>query len=156
MTSKQPHARNLRKGRYSQAGLDYFLTASVAGRRCIFTAPARAMIVLDTIRWLHDAQRLFVDAAVVMPDHLHLAGQLGESPLCDVMHTLKSYSAQRLINAGVASPVWQKGYFDHALRDDEDYRIRVRYLIENPLRAGLVERIEDYPYLILPRWWGDC
>ena len=88
-----------------------------------------------------------------MPDHLHMAGQLGEGTLCRVMHTLKSYSANRLASAGVATPVWQRGYHDHALRDDEDYRVRVRYVVENPIRAGLVRQVDDYPYLILPRWW---
>ncbi len=88
-----------------------------------------------------------------MPDHVHLAGQLGESSLSNVMHTLKSYTANRLADLGVAAPVWQPGYHDHALRDDEDYSVRIQYLIDNPVRVGLVERIEDYPYFILPTWW---
>ncbi len=153
MPLTRPHARNLRRGRYSQAGLYYFLTTSVAGRRRIFNVPGRAVIVLEAIRWLHDTRRLSVDAAVVMPDHLHLAGQLHKDSLSNVMHSLKSYTAKRLTGAGVLAPVWQKGYYDHALRDDEDYRVKVRYLIENPLRAELVGRVEDYPYLVLPRWW---
>ena len=55
----------------------------------------------------------------------------------------------------VKTPVWQEGYYDHGLRDDEDYRAGVRYVMQNPIRAGLVRRVEDYPYIILPRWWGD-
>ncbi len=154
MACSKPHAGNLREGRYSQPGLYYFLTASVAGRRRIFTNRHRAMLVLDAIRWLHAADRFMVDAAVVMPDHLHLVGQLGESTLAKVMHTLKSYSAHSLSVAGVETPVWQKGYHDHGLRDDEDYRARVQYVLQNPLRAGLVQRVEDYPYVILPDWWN--
>jgi REP element-mobilizing transposase RayT len=153
VASRRPHARNLRKGRYSQPGLYYFLTASVAGRRRLFSQNDRAMIVLNAIRWLHNAHRFMVDAAVVMPDHLHLAGELGDSTLSQVMHTLKSYTAHRLADAGADTPVWQKGFHNHALRGNEDYRIRVRYLLENPLRAGLVKRIDDYPYKILPTWW---
>ena len=130
----------------------YFLTTSVAGRQPIFTDRECAIIVLDTVRWLRDASRFFVDAAVVMPDHLHLAGQLGESTLANVMHTLKSYSANRLASRGVGAPIWQRGYHDHALRDDEDYEVRIRYLLDNPKRAGLVQRVEDYPYLIVPGW----
>ena len=155
MAITQPHSRNLREGRHSKAGLYYFLTTSVAGRRRIFTQRGRAETVLDAIRWLHNAGRFFVDAAVVMPDHLHLAGQLGEGTLARVMHTLKSYTARRLVTTGVEPPVWQDGYHDHALRDDEDYRVRVRYLIDNPLRAGLVKQAERYPHVILPSWWID-
>ncbi len=116
--------------------------------------------MLDAIRWLHAAKRFVVDAAVVMPDHLHLVGQLGEGsrqdapPTLDkVMHTLKSYSAHRLAAAGVEVPVWQDGFYDHGLRDDEDYRIKVRYVLQNPVRAGLEGRVEDYRYVILPDWW---
>ncbi len=155
MANSKPHASNLRKGRYSQLGHYYFLTACVAGRRQVFTSRNHAMIVLNAIRWLHAAERFIVDGAVVMPDHLHLVGQLGEGTLAKVMHTLKSYSAHRLAAAGVETPVWQNGYHDHGLRDDGDYRVRVQYLLQNPLRAGLVQRVEDYPYVILPDWWDD-
>lgn len=155
MVPRKPHASSLRKGRHSKSGVYYFLTTSVAGRRRIFTNRNRALIVLDAIRWLHAADQFIVDAAVVMPDHLHLVGQLGESTLARVMHSLKSYSANSLARTGVESPVWQEGYYDHGLRDDEDYRVRVRYVLENPLRAGLVHRVEEFPYVILPGWWGE-
>ena len=161
MARLHPHARNLRSGRHSQPGCYYFLTAMVSGRRKIFTHKDHAIIVLDAIRWLHTAGRFIVDAAVVMPDHLHLVGQLGwgsrqdaAPTLAAVMHTLKSFTAKTLTQAGVAAPVWQHGYHDHGLRDDEDYKTRTQYVIENPVRAGLVQRVEDYPYIILPDWWG--
>lgn len=188
-----PHSRNLRKGRYSAPGIYYFLTTSVAGRRPIFTAPEPAHIVIDTINWLSSANRFIVDAAVVMPDHLHLVGRLGSGSrleaaptdvaaaadvaapsdvaaptdvtaaatcvaptLATVMHSLKSYSASNLARIGIEVPIWQPGYHDHALRDDEDYGARVRYTLENPVRAGLVERPEAYPYVVFPEWWsGD-
>ena len=155
MTCPKPHASDLRKGRHSQPGCYYFLTTSVAGRRRIFTKQDRALVVLEAIRWLQVTDRFIVDAAVVMPDHLHLVGQLGESTLAKVMHTLKSYSASRLALAGVEMPVWQEGYHDHGLRDEEDYRVRVQYVVQNPVRAGLVRRVEDFPYVILPDWWVE-
>jgi putative transposase len=153
MSYATPHAKNLRKGRHSQPGTYYFLTTIVAGRRKLFTGLDHANTVLETIRWLDDANRFAVDAAVVMPDHLHLVGRLGKISLARVMHTLKSYSARRIAAAGVVTPVWQEGYYDHALRDDEDYRSKVQYVLENPVRAGLVSRVEGYPFVILPGWW---
>jgi len=69
------------------------------------------------------------------------------------MHSLKSYSANRLAAQGVVTPVWQDGYHDHGLRHDEEYVTRVRYVLENPLRAGLAASVEDYPFTILPDWW---
>ncbi len=64
MACSKPHAGNLRKGRYSQPGLYYFLTASVAGRRRIFANRHRAMLVLDAIRWLYAAIRTVTIAMV--------------------------------------------------------------------------------------------
>ena len=154
MPREQPHARNLRRGRFSQPGLYYFLTTAVGNRRPIFVRHESAIAVLDSIRWLHRARRFFVDAAVVMPDHVHLAGRLGATSLSDLMHTFKSYTSNRLADMGVDAPVWQPGFHDHALRDDEDYLVRIHYLVDNPVRAGLVEQADDYPYSILPAWWG--
>ena len=110
-------------------------------------------MVLEAIHWLHDSGRFIVDAAVVMPDHLHFVGQLCDGTLSKSVHSLKSYTANILSKAGVESPVWQDGYHDHGLRDDEDYRVKVRYVLQNPVRAGLVGKVEDYPYLMLPDWW---
>ncbi|MDZ7644075.1 MAG: transposase [Woeseiaceae bacterium] len=129
------------------------MTTSVARRRPIFHSRRRALLVVDAIRWLHATNRFIVDAAVVMPDHLHLAGSLNSNPLPRVMHSLKSYTSKQLASMGVSPPVWQRGYHDHAIRDEKDYAIRISYLIDNPVRAGLVTRPDEYPYLILPDWW---
>ena len=85
-------------------------------------------------------------AWVVMPDHLHWLMIPGSEPLDAVMRRIKSRSAiavnRRL---GTTGPLWQQGYHDHALRKTEDIRAVARYLIANPLRAGLVKHIGDYP-----------
>jgi REP element-mobilizing transposase RayT len=62
------------------------------------------------------------------------------------MQATKGRSA-RLINQhrGFSAAVWQKGYFDRALRWEEDLKVAARYIIANPLRAGLVDQIGDYP-----------
>jgi putative transposase len=43
-------------------------------------------------------------------------------------------------------PVWQRGFFDHLLRSEESYAQKWDYVRENPVRAQLVERVEDWPY----------
>jgi REP element-mobilizing transposase RayT len=153
MVNDKPHSRDLRKGRYSRPGNCYFLTTCVEGRRPIFERAARAKIILDSVRWVNDRKLFAVDAAVVMPDHLHLVGQLRDGTLAALMRVLKGFTANQLSAAGVETPVWQAGYHDHGLRHNEDYRTRVRYVLQNPVRAGLVERVDDYPFLILPEWW---
>ena len=45
-----------------------------------------------------------------------------------------------------SGPIWQKGYYDHGLRREEDLRTTARYIVANPLRAGIVKRLADYPH----------
>ena len=80
-----------------------------------------------------------------MPDHLHWLFVLGNQSLAETVGRMKSCSAiavnRRLGRQGT---LWQKGYHDHAVRGDEDLERLASYVVTNPLRAGLVERIEDY------------
>ncbi len=83
-----------------------------------------------------------------MPDHLHWLFQLNEGCLLSrVMKTLKARSAIAINRyRGQGGSIWQRAYYDHALRKDEDIRNIARYIVANPLRAGLVKNIGDYPH----------
>lgn len=79
---------------------------------------------------------------VLMPDHLHWLIQLGEtSTLSALVRTVKSVSALR-----IGRPIWQAGYHDRAIRTEANVRAVARYIVANPLRAGLVARVGDYPH----------
>jgi REP element-mobilizing transposase RayT len=81
---------------------------------------------------------------VLMPDHLHLFVRVaGERTLGSWMGGLK-----RAISTAAMRPAkaWQRGFFDHVLRSDESYSQKWNYVHENPVRAGLVEKAEDWPY----------
>ncbi len=61
------------------------------------------------------------------------------------MRGLKGRSARRLGQVGgVAAPVWQRGFHDHAVRREETLRDIARYIVANPLRRGLVHTVGDY------------
>jgi putative transposase len=87
-------------------------------------------------------------AWVLMPDHAHWLLQLGHRrSLPGIIHVLKASSTHNIHREeGGCEPVWSRAYHDHALRRDEDVLAAARYIIANPLRAGLVRRIGDYPY----------
>ena len=86
-------------------------------------------------------------AYVVMPDHLHWLMQLhSQHSLSNAVMSVKGRSAleiNRVRQAG--GMVWEPGFHDHALRREEDLQDVARYVVCNPLRAGLVGRINDYP-----------
>ncbi|MNF05791.1 Transposase IS200 like protein [compost metagenome] len=82
-----------------------------------------------------------------MPDHLHWMVQLQDGSLEPLMQRFKSRSAKCVnVHRGSHGQVWQRGYHDRAVRAEEDIRDLARYVVANPLRAGLVQRLADYPH----------
>ena len=140
---------NLRVGRFSEANRAYFVTTVLADRgQRYFSDLWLARIVIAEMRRLHDAGVVRSMAWVVMPDHAHWLFQMGESgTLGQTVKALRARSAHR-INRRLQrrGPLWQKAYHDHALRRDEDVRGIARYICANPLRAGLVQQLGDYPH----------
>ena len=140
------HGKNLRKGRYSEPGRPYLVTAVTHARRRVFNEwyVARALVV--ELRRVTDEQRVDTLAWVIMPNHFHWLIVLREAALEEVLMRVKSRSAiaiNRLL--GSHGRLWQPGFHDHALRQEEDIQHVARYLVANPLRAGLVKRLGDYP-----------
>ncbi|AXO60513.1 MULTISPECIES: transposase [Pseudomonadaceae] len=141
------HGHALRSGRVSEANRAYLLTTVTHQRHTIFQDWRLARLLIAEMRRLHDQQLVQSLAWVVMPDHLHWLIQLQEIPLPKLVLQLKSRSAIAINKARNASGrVWQKGFHDHALRKEEGLTATARYIVANPLRAGLVQRVGDYPH----------
>ncbi|WP_313007867.1 REP-associated tyrosine transposase [Stutzerimonas nitrititolerans] len=139
----------LRRGRYSAPGQLYHVTSCTKNRQPLFSDPAFARLAIGQMRVLNDAAWVYTLAWVLMPDHLHWLFELGEQRSLDqVLKCFKGRSGQ-LLSRALQRPgsVWQPGYHDHALRYEEDVQAIARYIVANPLRARLMERIGDYP------WW---
>lgn len=83
-----------------------------------------------------------------MLDHAHWLLQLGSvTALADAVSRMKACAARSVNDQRQHhAPVWSRSYHDHALRKDDDLHAAARYLIANPLRAGLVTHIGDYPF----------
>lgn len=83
-----------------------------------------------------------------MPDHLHWLVQLGPAhPLQQLVQSLKRQSARdvNILLGRTGSPVWQPGFFDRALRAEDDLKATARYIVTDPIRAGLCRGVRDYP-----------
>ena len=114
-------------------------------------------IVLETC--LAGRGRLFdLHAIVVMPDHVHLmltprADTNGTISIPEITQAIKSTSAH-LINKylGRKGKVWQEESFDRAMREVENARAKIEYVLGNPVRAGLVKKPNDYRWL----WTESC
>jgi REP-associated tyrosine transposase len=142
------HGQDLRKGRVSIPGQIYLVTTVTHKRQPLFHDFHTGRIVVDSLRQLEQRYRVGSMAFVVMPDHLHWLFSLGDTfNLSQVIGNLKRCSAYRINRrcGRAGMPVWQRGFHDYALRKDEDIFHVARYIVANPLRAGLVSRIGDYP-----------
>jgi REP element-mobilizing transposase RayT len=145
---RHPGNRVLRNGRVSLPGRVYLVTTVTRGRDPVFAnfvAGCGAARCFEDARVIGDACML---AWVLMPDHAHWLIRLGDGhTLATVVNRLKSASA-RNVNHSLhrRGPVWARAFHDHAMRAEEDLRRGARYVIANPLRAGLVSRIADYPF----------
>ncbi len=140
------HGSDLRKGRFSEADMPYLITTVTRDRRPLFNDWRIGRLLVAELRMATENRYVETLAWVVMPDHLHWLLAPGSEPLDAVIRRIKSRSASAINrHMGATGPLWQKGYHDHALRKDEDVRTVARYIIANPLRAGIVSRIGDYP-----------
>ncbi|HYE25043.1 MAG TPA: transposase [Clostridia bacterium] len=115
-------------------------------------------LVLQSCQHEHD-RRAFISAVVVMPDHVHLifAPMLDEAKnriwhLSEILGGIKSASAHA-VNKELrrSGPVWQEETFDHVLRSGENLNEKLVYVVNNPVRRGIVKHPRDYPWL----WTAD-
>ena len=143
-----PSSHRLRTGRHSRAGQVYLVTFTTAGRHRFFTdhelARAAARAISDARLWT--SSRLL--AWVLMPDHWHGLVELGDGDeLSRRVQLLKANSARAARRVGLADArVWAPGFHDRAARVEDDLEDMARYLVLNPVRAGLVARCMDYSY----------
>lgn len=143
-----PGNRALRTGRTSLPNHVYLVTTVTRDRLPYsgdFAVGCAAARCFDDARILQDARML---AWVLMPDHAHWLIQLGENHALGAMiNRLKSASARaanRVLQRD--GPLWARAFHDHALRAEEDLCRSARYVVANPVRAGLVGRVGEYPF----------
>ena len=133
-------SRNLRKGRRSIQGHCYLITIVTRQRHPWFHEFGPACIasrVFYAEAVNHHAKTL---AYVVMPDHVHWLLELDG----DLASAVRLYKAK--VSSELGDRIWQRGYHDRAIRTEDNLRDTARYLVANPLRAGLVDNIRDYSF----------
>ena len=129
----------------------YFVTTCVLGRRALLANETAAKILREQFA---EAPRRYgwrVGRYVIMPDHVHFfcapGGERESVSLSQFVGRLKQGTARAFLpQLGLAAPLWQREFFDHVLRSNENYDGKWRYVFENPVRAGLVGRPDDWAF----------
>ena len=106
--------------------------------RCFLRDTAIAQAVVNALQEF-DGSRYLLFAWSVMPNHIHVLFQtIGKIPLANILHSWKSYSAKaanRIL--GRSGEFWQREYYDHLIRSEAEFDRAVRYIMDNPSKAGL-------------------
>ena len=124
----------------------YSITVNTIARRPAFSTSATVHECLDALVEACAKHAFAVHAYCFMPDHLHLLIEGSESSsLASMMKRFKQVSSYRH-KKRTGSSLWQRSYFDHILRQEEDRNIIAEYVWNNPVQAGLVANRESYPF----------
>jgi REP element-mobilizing transposase RayT len=114
------------------------------GQPTLTTSPI-AESLMESAKFYHAKHRWHLTAFLLMPDHIHaLLSFEGDKAMSRVIGDWKHFHTHK------NKIIWQEGYFDHRLRDDErgeQFSAKINYIRQNPVAAGLCEKAEDWP------WW---
>jgi putative transposase len=144
--------RSLRLNGVSYVGYQrYFATTCTALRRPVFTERWAATGVTDRLRKDAPLFDFALPAYCVMPDHVHFLLH-GKSDRADFQAFMKRFKQMTgfAYKQQTRRMLWQRGYHERILRDEESSETVARYIIENPIRAGLTKTLGEYPYA-----WSD-
>jgi hypothetical protein len=113
--------------------------------RAPLNEPSLATPLLESVRFYHSRSRWCCFLFMLMPDHFHaLVAFPRQEAMSAVLHDWKSWHAR------TQSIEWQDGYFDHRIRDNQEFELKADYIRRNPVVKGLCVRAEDWPWVCEP------
>ena len=128
----------------------YFITVCCRQRgRNLLAIPNVGYPLLETIKHRHARGTWYAHLGLIMPDHVHLVLRFPDldKRVQTITSKWKEWTAKAL------KIDWQRDFFEHRLRKDENLRQKADYILANPIRAGLVDKVDDWPYLFIADPW---
>ena len=125
----------------------YSITVDCCQNQNIFIKESMVSVCLKHLGLVMDEYHLSVYVYCFMPSHLHVL-LIGKSDMADLRKAVKMFKQKTgyYFKREYRRSLWQKSFYDHVLRKDEDIEKVVRYILENPVRAGLVENFWEYKF----------
>jgi len=129
----------------------YFVTMVTIHRQCVFLDPRIAQATVDRLFDLGHKVKFNLYCYCLMPDHFHALIGPGDSnralgEICGAFKSLSTHAYWQLYKGRL----WQRRFFDHIIRNEDDFFETMEYIKLNPVRKGLVDRPEDWPYTGTP------
>ncbi len=135
---------------YSDCDSVFFVTLCSYDKQQYFTRKEITKIIIDEIDFrVTCAREVTVFTYCVMPDHVHLLLKLKEEygkSLHNWVAAFKRYTARAIGEQFDVRPLWQKNFYEHVVRKQESLEKIAQYIVDNPVRKGLVDDWQKYPY----------
>jgi REP element-mobilizing transposase RayT len=124
----------------------FFITFCTHQRRKLLASDAMHKAFITFATKACSDHNIAVGRYVIMPDHFHLFVRGPDDFQLGLWVGMLKQALAKHVTLTTTSPIWQRGFFDHLLRSDENYSQKWNYVWENPVRAGLVTKADDWPY----------
>jgi putative transposase len=132
---------------YRTPDLPCFVTIATKGKQEIFSDHHLAEDFVALLKTLCKENNIPLYAYCIMLDHAHFLLSASDTKnIIEFVREIKSRSTKIAWRYGYRGKIWQRSFYDHFLRQDEDCRMVANYIIYNPVRKGLVEHWDDYPF----------
>jgi putative transposase len=124
------------------------VTVCTDNKENIFDSEIHARIVIDELLKAAKDVRFRILCYCLMPDHLHVIVSPGESTLTlsKFLNIFKGRTTAVFRERKDLKKIWQRSGFDHVIRTEENLKGVIKYIRNNPVRKGIVENADDYPY----------
>ena len=141
-------ARNASPATILSSARVFFATTKTSMTRRLLQSERNAMLLIDVLRSNVAAGKFQLHDFVIMPDHLHLLMTLpGDIAIEKAMQLIKGGFSYRLKREfGYQGEVWQRGFSEVRISDGQSFLRHREYIVQNPVKAGLVDTAEQYPY----------
>jgi putative transposase len=137
----------LPRAAYAQSGTAWLISLATANRAPHFADSIFAGAVAALLLEVAEKRGVSIDLYCFMPDHVHLLVQVTTGDLVAALQAFKSLSVRLWHDWDGVGALWQRSFHDRGLRTPADYDAAARYILANPVEAGIVDRWEAYPQI---------
>ena len=156
----------MRYRRVLKSGASYFFTLVTHRRQCVFADYSHVRRWQAAIAKVQKNRPFTIEAEVILPDHLHVLWTMpgDDADYATRIRLAKTFFTKSLDLRGATETanksraqkgerdVWQRRYWEHTIRDEHDFQMRLDYIHYNPVKHGLVKRATDWPHSTFQEW----
>jgi putative transposase len=148
----------LDKGAYFQTGYPCHITTCALGGKRIFEKGEFTFHCMELLESYCVNYKMTLFVYCFMPDHIHIILTAdGEKSIIELVQAFKGKSTVDSYKFGLQGKIFQSRFYDRFIRTYQSLENEIRYVLENPVRRGLVNNYKDYPYskCFLESWDSD-